>query len=682
MLVFMSPYEKDITYIQRRADELRKLIEHHNYLYHVLNKPEISDSEFDQLFRELIEIELKYPEIRSLDSPTQRIGGMPFKEFAKHRHEVTMLSLDNAFGEEELVIFHERMSRLLDETKIEYFTELKFDGISIALIYKNGVLETAATRGDGYTGEIVTENARTVRGIPLQIANIPTEIFEVRGEVVMFKEAFEKLNAKRLQEGSALFVNPRNAASGSLRQLDSRITASRKLNFFSYDVAKIPLEFAKTQSEVMEKLAKLHFPISPYRKICKGIKEILEFIHQIKESRSDLPFGIDGVVIKVNSLFFQERLGYTSRAPRWAIAYKFPAEQTFTKLLKIIPQVGRTGVITPVAVLEPVFVGGVTVSRATLHNYEDLFKKDVREGDKVIIQRAGDVIPEVLGPVINPERIRSPKPLIPEKCPECGTELIKESGFVAFKCPNPDCPAQVHAKLKHFASRDAMDIEGLGNKLIERLLALNYLTDIPSIYRLTKYQDDLIKLDRLGEQSVSNLLKAIELSKTKPVDRFIYALGIPFVGTRTARDLARQYKSVEALIHAHYEDLIQIQDIGPRTASEIEQWVEDPVNQSIIQSLFEHGVHPEKVQQATKNLFEGKIIVFTGKLEQFTREDAEMIVEKLGGKTSSSVSQATSLIVAGPGAGSKLTKAKAFNIPVISEHEFILMLPSNDFFNL
>jgi DNA ligase (NAD+) len=677
-----NPPVKVTLEIEQRARELRELIEYHNRLYYVYDSPVISDTEFDMLFRELVDLENKYPELRTPDSPTQRIGAEPLKEFAQHRHKLPMISLDNVFGEEELVAFDKRVKRALGtRDSIEYYAELKFDGVSISLIYEEGVLVLAATRGDGFSGEVVTPNVRTARGVPLRLAEKFEGTLEVRGEVLMLKESFEQLNKERRERNQQVFVNPRNAASGALRQLDSRITAARKLNFFSYGVGYIESprlksnRLADTQEKVMDKLHKFGFPISLLHRTCSNLEELLEFVQEVHQKRHDLPFGIDGVVVKVNQLDLQEQLGSTARSPRWAVAYKFPAEQAFTKLLGIIPHVGRTGVITPVAELEPVFVGGVTVSRATLHNYEDFARKDVRVGDTVIVQRAGDVIPEILGAVLEKRKPEFKPPEPPTHCPQCSTKLVREEGLVALRCPNPECSAQISAKLRHFATRGAMDIEGLGDKLIHRLLELGFLKDIPSIYRLKEHRDKLVQLERMGELSVSNLLEAIEASKTRPLHRLIYALGIPSVGSRTAEDLAREFKTLDKFMQVNYEQLVAVPNIGPLTASEIEEWMEEPENKKLVQELVELGVRPPEPEKPLGDLFEGQVVVFTGKLERFAREEAEEIVRKLGGKATSSVSNATTLVVAGPHAGSKLEKAEKLGIKIINEEEFLSMLP-------
>lgn len=657
-----------------RARFLQQELERHNYLYHVLEKPEISDTEYDRLFQELISLEQQFPEARSETSPTSRVGAPPAAGFEQHRHLAPMLSLDNAFSEEELRQFDERNRRALGVETLDYHVELKLDGLSLSLTYRDGDLAIATTRGDGTTGEVVTENARTVRGIPLRLRqSIPGDL-EVRGEVLMFSDSFQALNHERSQSGGQVYVNPRNAAAGSMRQLDSRVTATRKLNFFAYSLGA-GASLSETQAGTLARLRELGFAVRSESKVATSIEEVLEFIQGWEANRSRLPFGIDGVVIKVNSLAQQAEVGFTSRGPKWAIAYKFAAEQALTRLLGVINQVGRTGVVTPVADLEPVFVGGVTVSRATLHNYEDLKRKDLRTGDTVIVQRAGDVIPEVIGPVLDKRPVGAAPFVPPATCPECGSALVASETGIALICKNRECPAQTSAKLRHFASRGAMDIVGLGTKLIDRFLEEGFLTDTASIFALTRHRDDLAKLDRLGETSIDNLLAAIEEAKARPLDRFVFGLGIPQVGSRAAKDLASTFRSLERLRTASYDQLILVPDIGPRTASEIEEWFEEPENQTLLERFFEYGVRPVEPEGPVGSDFEGKTFVFTGKLESFTREAAEDAVLRLGGKAAGSVSKGTSYVVAGPGAGSKLAKAEQLGIPVLSESEFLSMLP-------
>lgn len=657
---------------RERLTWLRTEIERHNDRYHVLNAPEIGDSEYDRLFRELIELEAAHPEMADPNSPSRRVGAPPVDGFASHRHLVPMLSLDNAFGNEELMAFVERVRRGLGREEVEFCAEFKFDGLSLSLTYTDGELVRATTRGDGETGEVVTENARTVLGIPLRLREPVAGTFEVRGEVLMFHEAFRALNDERIASGEAVYVNPRNAASGSMRQLDSRITASRKLRFFAYYVAGISL--SETQFGTLNRLRELGFAVYEGARSLDG-QRLPEFADAALAARKSLPFDIDGVVVKVNSLADQDALGFTARSPRWATACKFPAEQAITRLKSITWQVGRTGVVTPVAELEPKFVGGVTVSRATLHNLEELRRKDVRQGDWVVIQRAGDVIPEVVGPQLDRRESELPIPQPPTECPECETPLVQSSGYIAIRCPNRSCPAQIQAKLEHFVMRGAMDIEGLGSKQIQKFLETGMLSDFASIFHLPERFDEISRWDGFGAQSTAKLGAAIETSKTRPLDRLIYGLGIRHVGERTARDLANHFRTLEALRRCTLEELVSLADIGQRTAEEIESWFEDPENQDQLDRLIMAGVRPQEAQAPIASDFEGETYVFTGKLESMTREQAEEWVAKLGGKSSDSVSKKTSFVVAGPGAGSKLEKARKLGVMVLTEAEFLEKIP-------
>lgn len=662
----MSPSE--------RVLDLRRTLERAIERYYVDDAPEISDTEYDMLLRELTDLEAAHPELVTPDSPTQRIGAPPQKGFAPHTHSRPMLSLDNAFTEEELRAFDERIRKVLGREEIEYFVELKFDGLSMALQYEDGRLILAATRGDGTTGETVTHNARTVHGIPLQLPLKVQGRLEVRGEVLMLKSVFERLNRARAERGEQVFANPRNAASGGMRQLDSRLTAQRRLSFFAYSIAE-GAETVTSQSEAMANLASLGFGTRSEAQLCMGIEAVVARVAALQELRASLPFGIDGVVIKVNSFAEQAEMDFTSRFPRWAIAYKFAAEEAFSIVEAVTFQVGRTGAVTPVAELQPVQVGGVTVRRATLHNMSELTRKDVRVGDTVIIRRAGDVIPEVVGPDLSRRPTHAVPVPTPARCPECDTELIQDEGMVVLRCPNRHCPAQISAKLVHFASRLALDIESLGEKQVDRFVELGYLSDLPSIYRLPQHRAALVELDRMGESSTQRLIDAILASKTRPLDRLLFGLGIRFVGDRTARDLARRFGTLAAFRGASYEDLIGIADIGPRTAEEIASWLQDDSNQSMLDELLALGVQPEEETGPTGDLFAGQTLVFTGKLETLDRTDAETLVVRLGGNAGGSVSSKTSLVVAGPGAGSKLAKAEQLGVKVISEADFIAMLP-------
>ena len=665
----------DVEKIVERMNELKRVIEHHSRQYYELDDPQISDSEYDALFAELVRLEERCPELKLPDSPTARIGGKVLERFEQRSHAVPMLSLDNAFEHDELRRFDERLKKAFArEIDLEYLAEPKYDGLSISLIYEDGLLTAAVTRGDGRTGEVVTENAKTVQGIPLRLPPGSPSKLEVRGEVLIEKQTFERLNEERRNQGQPVFANPRNAASGAMRQLDSRLTAARKLSFFAYGQgAGEPL--AANQLGILTALTSLGFNRSFESKQCAGIDAVIAYTDQLLAKRADLSFGIDGVVIKVNSLDLQAEAGMTARGPRWAIAFKYPSEESFTILRDVTFQVGRTGAVTPVAELEPVVVGGVTISRATLHNEEEMRAKDVHLGDTVIVRRAGDVIPEVVGAVAAKRLPGAAMPTFPEVCPECATKLVRAEGYAAWRCPNRACPAQIAAKLIHFASRNAMDIEGLGEKQIARFMELGYLTDVASIFRLSEHRDALIELDRMGEASVTKLLAGIEDCKTRPLDRLIFGLGIPQVGERTSRDLARVFGSLDALGHADFDALKNVPDIGPKTASEIESWFESNENRALIAELEQLGVRPAEDTAPRGDTFAAQTICFTGKLEQLDRSAAEEMVMRLGGRAVGSVSKQTTLVVAGPGAGSKLAKAESLGVRVVDEAEFLEMLP-------
>lgn len=668
---------------QARIEELRRLIEYHNYRYYVLDQPEISDEEYDRLFRELVELEAQFPDLITPDSPTQRVGAPPLEAFPEHTHREVMLSLDNAFSDEELVAFDQRVKRFLDlppDALIEYTCELKIDGLAVSLTYENGVLTVGATRGDGVRGENVTPNIRTVRQIPLRLRmeslfDTPPPIIEVRGEVYLSYREFERINREREEAGEPLFANPRNAAAGSLRQLDSRITARRHLRFWAYGIGYAEGVEFQSQWEVLQQLKAWGFPVNPHTRLVKGVEEALAYCHEWRARRAELDYATDGVVIKVNDFALQRRLGATQRAPRWAIAYKYPAEQARTVLREVRWQVGRTGVLTPVAIMEPVQVGGVTVSRATLHNLDEIRRKDIRIGDTVVIQRAGEVIPEVVA-VVPEARTGQEIPIEPPtNCPVCGARVERIEDEAALRCINLACPAQIVERIRHFTSRHAMNIEGVGEKWVQRLFELGYIHDPADLYYLHQHRDALINLERSGEKLVSNILNAIEKSKQAGLDRLIFALGIRHVGEHAARLLAEHFGSLDALMHATEEELTAIPGIGPETAHEVVEFFARPENHQVIEKLRRAGVkmHMERAQpKATP--FAGMTFVFTGELQSYTREEAEALVRSLGGRATSSVSRATTYVVAGPGAGSKLQKALELGIPVLNEEQFLEMV--------
>jgi DNA ligase (NAD+) len=668
-----------------RIQELRRLIEYHNYRYYVLDQPEISDEEYDRLFRELVELEQQFPDLITPDSPTQRVGAPPLEAFPEHTHREPMLSLDNAFSEAELLEFDARVKRFLDlpaETELEYTCELKIDGLAVSLTYENGVLTVGATRGDGYRGEDVTPNIRTIRQVPLRLRtegdlfSVPPPVLEVRGEVYLSYAEFERINREREAAGEPLFANPRNAAAGSLRQLDSRITARRHLKIWVYGVGYYEgIEF-HTHWEVLQQLKAWGFPVNPHSRFVKGVQGVLAFCREWSHRRAELDYATDGVVIKVNDLALQRRLGATTRAPRWAIAYKYPAEQATTRLVEVRWQVGRTGVLTPVAIMEPVQVGGVTVSRATLHNIDYIRQKDIRLGDTVVIQRAGEVIPEVVS-VVKEKRTGQEQPIEPPtNCPACGAKVERVEDEAALRCINLACPAQIVERIRHFTSRHAMNIEGVGEKWVQRLFELGFIRDPADLYYLHQHRGDLIMLERSGEKLVSNILNAIEKSKQAGLARLIFALGIRHVGEHAARLLAEHFGSLDALMNATEEELTQIPGIGPETAHEVVEFFARPENRQVIEKLRAAGVRMEEERKRPAGAapFAGMTFVFTGELERYTRDEAEALVRALGGRATSSVSRATTYVVAGPGAGSKLQRAQELGIPVLNEEQFLEML--------
>ncbi|MEW6533614.1 MAG: NAD-dependent DNA ligase LigA [Thermodesulfobacteriota bacterium] len=662
--------------VLRDIQELREEIRRHDHLYYVLDKPEISDAEYDRLFRKLEELEAQYPQLISPDSPTQRVGGKPLEKFEEHKHAIPMMSLSNAFDESELYEFDVRIKRALGTSKrIPYVIEPKLDGVAIELVYEDGLLAIASTRGDGYTGEDVTFNLRTVKAIPLRLkaAGIfaHTSAIDVRGEVFMQRDEFARLNAARDEEGLPPFANPRNASAGSIRQLDPRITAKRPLKFFAYGLGRVEAPLPEGQWEVLHGLYDLGLPVNLAKsRLCPGIEEVLEHHRHLEKIRHDLPYEIDGAVVKVNSLDDQTTLGVKTRSPRWAVAFKFEPVQATTKILRIDVGVGRTGTLTPVAIMEPVSVGGVTVSRATLHNQDEIDRKDVREGDTVVIQRAGDVIPEVVS-VVKENRSASSKPYtIPDECPVCGSHAVRPEGQVAKRCVNVSCPARLKETIRHFAARDAMDIEGLGFKLVEQLVDRDLVKDAADLYYLDK--ETLAGLERMAEKSASNLLEAIDRSRSVRVDRFLYALGIPLVGEHVARVLIEVFGDIDALAAASAEELRELYGIGPEVALSVADFFREPRNREMIRRLRDAGVKPAPLEApapGAETPLSGKTLVFTGAISM-PRPDAKKIVEQLGGKVAGSVSRKTDYVVAGEDPGSKLDKAKELGVTILTEAEF------------
>jgi len=658
--------------IQTRLESLKKELEHHSYLYYVEDRPEITDYEYDQLMRELIVLENEYPELLSADSPSQRVGGKPLAMFDSVKHRVPLLSLDKTFSADELRSFDQRIKKGLNtEAEIEYVAELKIDGLTVALTYENGLLVQGATRGDGIAGEDVTANIKTVKSIPLRLANGEQVSLGVRGEVYIKKTDFEKLNREHERTGEVLFANPRNIAAGSLRQLDPKVTASRPLDAFFYDILFIEGRDVATQWDGFECMKNLKLKINSHSKLCQGIEKVIEFCEYWTLHREELAYEIDGIVVKLNSLQDQVGLGFTAKAPRSKIAYKFPAQQVETKVLGIIINVGRTGAVTPTAVLEPVRVAGSTISRATLHNEDNIRQKDIRIGDQVIIQKAGDVIPEVVRSL--PEKRTGGEHIfmMPEKCPECGAEVYREPGEAVARCIGATCPAQLREGIIHFVSRDAMDIQGLGEAIIIQLIDARLIHDVADLYQI-KF-DDLIALERFGTKSVTNLLTAIDESKENPLSRLLFGLGIRHVGAGAARELAAKYGTLENLMNASYEELTAIATIGPKIAASIVKYFEEPHNRELVHKLFQLGLNTKEsnATSGAPQTLAGKTIVVTGTLENYGRSEAEEVIRLHGGKATSTVSKNTDFVIVGmePGA-SKLKKVNELGIPVLNETQF------------
>jgi DNA ligase (NAD+) len=656
-----------------RVRQLREELDRHNYLYYVKDAPEIPDAEYDKLFRELERLEAEYPQLATPDSPTRRVGAMPLAEFSQLTHRVPMLSLNNAFEDEEVVAFDRRVREGLGVEVVEYAVDPKFDGLAISLIYENGILVQGATRGDGYTGEDVTSNLRTIKAIPLRLhAANPPQLLEVRGEVLILKADFEKLNRQQREKSEKEFANPRNAAAGSLRQLDPRITATRPLAFLAYGLGSVDgVILPRRLSAVMDYLESLRVPVCRERDVVRGVEGLLGYYRMIGARRDGLPYDIDGVVYKVNDLDSQERLGYVSRAPRFAVAHKFPAQEAMTELLGIDVQVGRTGALTPVARLKPVFVGGATVSNATLHNEDEIRRKDVRISDTVIVRRAGDVIPEVVGVVLAKRHPGAQEFSLLEQypvCPVCGSHVIRLPDEAAARCSGGlFCPAQRKQAILHFASRRAMDIEGMGDKLVDQLVDKELIHTPADLYKLG--MNTLANLDRMAEKSASNTLAAIEASKKTTLARFIFALGIRNVGEATAKDLARHFGSLEALMAVEEGALQQVPDVGPVVAQSIAQFFAEPHNREVIAQLIAAGVHWEEGAGSpiSTSPISGKTFVLTGTLPSLTRDEAKERIEALGGKVSGSVSKKTDYVVAGAEAGSKLVKAQELGVTILDE---------------
>ena len=653
--------------IKEKMNKIIKKLNKYAHEYYVLDEPSVPDAEYDRLFHELLQLETDYPDLVDKHSPTKRVGAEPLDNFEKVEHEVPMLSLSNSFDAVELRDFHRRVSTGLGKEQVTYVCELKIDGLAISLMYEDGKFVRGATRGDGTVGENITSNLRTIRSVPLSIDEKRT--IEVRGEAFMPKRSFMALNETREKEGEALFANPRNAAAGSLRQLDPKIAASRNLDLFLFGYGAWEVTEITKHSERLAYLQSEGFKINKEFKVCHSIEEVIEYVEYWTEHRNELPYEIDGIVIKVDDLEDQERLGYTARTPRWATAYKFPATEAVTKMIDVELSVGRTGVVTPTAVLEPVFIDGSTVSRATLHNKDQIDALDIRIGDTVILKKAGDIIPKVVRVIVE-ERTGDEVPYeMPETCPACDSDLVHLDEEVALRCMNPSCPAQLREGLIHFASRDAMNIDGLGEKVIEQLFNEQLVTSIDDLYRLTK--EDLLPLERMGEKSATNLIDAIEVSKENGLDKLLFGLGIRHIGAKAARILAETFHTMDRIQQATYEALVEVDEIGEKMADAIVQYFSQEEVQQLISTLKELGLNMTfaHVAEATLDeaVFMNKTVVLTGKLERFTRRDAKDFIEANGGKVTSSVSKNTDLVIAGEAAGSKYDKAVELGIEVWDE---------------
>ena len=667
--------------IRKEIDRLREEIRRHEELYYVNDNPEISDAEYDELLRRLNKIEEQYPELVTSDSPTQRVGGRPAKDFPEVVHRRPMLSLDNTYNIDELRAFDQRCKRLAETRSLEYVAELKIDGVSISLVYEDQILVRGVTRGDGRRGEDVTPNARTIRSVPLRLREKVQTVgpsAEIRGEVFIPRSVFEKTNLEREEQGESRFANPRNAAAGTLRQLDSKIVATRKLDLFAYDLITGDRKPFGTHWDALNWLQAAGFRVNPHRALCSSIEDVIDFCNQIEAQRDDLGYEIDGVVVKVNSTALQDEFGATQKSPRWAVAYKYPARQATTRVVDITVQVGRTGALTPVANLEPVLLAGTTVSRATLHNADEVKRLGVRIGDWVLIEKGGEVIPKVLK-VIESKRTGTEKRFqMPKKCPVCGGEISRPEGEVVARCVAADCPAQLMGRLLHFASRRAMRIEGLGYSLVDQLVEKQMVRDAGDLYTLSL--EDVAGLERMAKKSATNLLGQIEASKSRELSNLIYGLGIRHVGDRTAAILARKFGSLDALMKATVTDLDDVPEIGLTVAQSVRDWFDDEGNVTLCERLQAAGVRTEMQQQqeVIDERFKGKQFVLTGTLEGFTRDEARLLIETRGGRVTSSVSKKTDYVIAGDEAGSKLDKATTLGVKVIDEAGFTRMIEDVD----
>ena len=660
----------NLTAVKKRLEKLREQINQHNHRYYVLDDPLISDGEYDRLFREFLALEEEFPQLVTPDSPSGRVGGKALAEFGQVNHRFPMLSLENSFSDSGIRDFERRLNRYLPDADFSYVAEPKLDGLAVEIIYEKGLLTLGSTRGDGKTGEDVTSHIRTIKTIPLGLpGNDVPDYLEVRGEVFLTIDGFRKLNERRADAGEALFANPRNAAAGSLRQLDSKITAQRPLQFFPYGISDPSLLDCSSQLEALFLLGRFGFKINPLVHLCKDINAVVDYFHVLQKQRHDLDYEIDGMVVKVNSFPLQKRLGSKARSPRWALACKFPASQATTRLLDVEFNVGRTGAITPVAILEPVSLEGVTVSRATLHNGDEIKRKGLRLGDRVLVQRAGDVIPEVIQPIIDLRNGSEEEIQMPSVCPECGHNLLRKSGEAILRCPNPHCPAQRLRALIHFTGKAGMDIEGLGKKALEQLFDAKLVNDIPDIYQLEK--SDLLPLEGWADKSAENAIQAIAKSRETTLSRFLGALGIRFIGEVTADLLENQFKTIDQLMRAGEDDFLDIEGIGGQSATSLCQYFADPAVQEMLRHLFEIGLHFTTSDSGRKQQpLAGKNFLFTGRLAGFSRNEAKARVRELGGQVASSLSKKVTHLVAGEKAGGKLKKARDMELIILNEEEF------------
>ena len=670
-------------HVQERIEELRRQIRHHDRRYYIDAQPEITDYEYDQLVRELQRLEKAHPQYMTPDSPTQRVGGEPLLKFATVEHRLPMLSIDNVYSNEELKEFTARMVRLLGRDRadeLNYVAELKIDGVAVAIMYEMGVLKWGATRGDGYRGDDITANLKTIRNIPLRLEHTekPIPLLEVRGEVHLEDKDFQVLNVEREDHGEPQFANPRNATAGALKLLDPKLTAKRRLKFIAHSIGYYEGITINSQMDSLNTFQRIGLPVSPHNRLCKNLEEVYRYCEEWKTRKTELPYEVDGIVVKVNSFDLREILGATSKAPRWIAAYKYPPEQAITKIKKIVLNVGKTGTITPVAHLEPVHLSGTTVSRATLHNFEEMERKDIRLNDYVAVQKAGEIIPQVVK-VLKEKRTGSEQVFKPPKsCPECGSKVSRYAAGVYLRCHNPLCPAQAKRRIIYFASRDAMDIEGLGPAIIDQLVDKGLLKDYADIYYL-KF-DDLVGLERMAEKSSRNLVGAIEESKTRDLDRLVCALGIQHVGTHSAEVLAEHFGSIDELAQAKPEELKEIQEVGPVMAGSISKFLSDPHTRAIIKRLKDAGVNTERLrkkERAEGSKIAGMTFVVTGTLENYSRNEAEDLIKKMGGRVSSSVSKNTDFVLAGESPGSKLDNARKLGIRILSETEFERLISSS-----